>query len=255
MAAFIAKKVGGKITKGVFESHLAAFEPIDPLYEETVDARGKKKRVRRQLPPGLTPRDTKILQKVKKRAHYLDKGVSLCGFRVGWTFFIGLIPLLGDIIDILLNHNLVVKKAKQAELPDWLVHQMILNNTVSAGFGAIPFLGDIILGIWKANSRNAHLLEEFLALRGQQTPYIDPNYRPQQYQPQHPPAASSSSHPYPQQQQNQAPPPPPHLPPRPDGSHAPLQPGQQEPKKKGSWFDGLPGAGGTKKEGAGSGMV
>lgn len=38
---------------------------------------------------------------VKKRAHRLDKGMSLCGFRVGWTFFIGLIPLLGDIIDAL----------------------------------------------------------------------------------------------------------------------------------------------------------
>ena len=31
---------------------------------------------------------------------------------------------------------------------------------------AIPFVGDVILGIWKANSRNAALLEEFLRVRG-----------------------------------------------------------------------------------------
>jgi hypothetical protein len=70
-------------------------EPQDPLYEHTTDARGKKKRVRRQLPPGLSKRDRDILAKIKKRAHYLDKGINLCGLRVGWTFWIGLIPGAG----------------------------------------------------------------------------------------------------------------------------------------------------------------
>lgn len=42
----------------------------------------------RKDPEGLSKRDLKILQKVKKRAHTLDKGMNLCGLRVGWTFWI-----------------------------------------------------------------------------------------------------------------------------------------------------------------------
>lgn len=69
----------------------------------------------RALPPGLSKKDAKILRKVMRRAHYLDKGFHICGIRFGWTFLIGLIPLAGDITDALLNYHLVVKKAKQVD--------------------------------------------------------------------------------------------------------------------------------------------
>lgn len=45
--------------------------------------------MQRELPPGLSTRDAKILKSVKRRAHYLDKGFKLCGMRFGWTFIIG----------------------------------------------------------------------------------------------------------------------------------------------------------------------
>jgi hypothetical protein len=94
-----------------------------------------------------------VLKKLRSRAHYLDKGMNFCGFRVGWTFFIGLIPVLGDIIDALLNYNLVVKKArKELDLPDFLVAQMMFNNAVSAGVGLVPLVGDLILGVWKVSA-------------------------------------------------------------------------------------------------------
>jgi hypothetical protein len=44
---------------------------------------------------------------------------------------------------------------------------MLLNNTVSGLVGFIPFAGDLVLAQFKANSRNAALLEEFLRIRGQ----------------------------------------------------------------------------------------
>ena len=44
---------------------------------------------------------------------------------------------------------------------------MLLNNSISAGVGLIPFVGDIFLAQFKANSRNAALLEEFLRIRGE----------------------------------------------------------------------------------------
>ncbi|KAJ9098621.1 hypothetical protein QFC21_004268 [Naganishia friedmannii] len=162
----MAALLGKKAAKSVLAKHIAAIEPLDPLYETTIDSSGKSKRVRRKDPEGLSKRDLKVLQKVKRRAHRLDKGMNLCGLRVGWTFWIGIIPGAGDVVDAVLNYTLVVRPAKQAEIPDWLVKKMLANNGISAAVGFIPLVGDILLGVWKANSRNAHLLEEYLSIRG-----------------------------------------------------------------------------------------
>ena len=107
----------------------------------------------------------------------------MCGFRVGWTFFIGLVPGAGDVVDAALNYLLVFRPAKNGtELPAWVVREMLFNNAVSAGVGFIPLLGDIALATWKANWRNAKLLEEVLRVQGEEnlangisglTPYTD----------------------------------------------------------------------------------
>lgn len=34
---------------------------------------------------------------------------------------------------------------------------MLLNNAVSAGVGVVPLVGDLVVAVYKANSRNAHL--------------------------------------------------------------------------------------------------
>ncbi|KAJ9094131.1 hypothetical protein QFC19_008083 [Naganishia cerealis] len=82
------------------------------------------------------------------------------------SFSQGIIPGAGDVVDAILNYTLVVRPAKKAEIPDWLVKKMLANNGVSAAVGFIPLVGDVLLGVWKANSRNAHLLEEYLSIRG-----------------------------------------------------------------------------------------
>ena len=93
----------------------------------------------------------------------------MCGFRFGWTAIIGLIPGAGDIADALLNYCLVLRpSAKGANLPPWIVTKMWLNNGVSAGVGLVPIAGDMILAIYKANSRNAKLLEEYLRVLGEE---------------------------------------------------------------------------------------
>jgi hypothetical protein len=75
--------------KRLFEKHLEQYAPVDPMYEFYTDARGKQKRRRvrftlcygrnpnadtlqRDIPPGLSARDAKILKSVQRRAHYLD---------------------------------------------------------------------------------------------------------------------------------------------------------------------------------------
>lgn len=122
----------------------------------------------RALPPGLSARDAKILKSVQRRAHYLDKGFSIAGFRFGWTFIIGIIPVVGDLTDVALNYGLVVRKARQSDIPPWLLRHMLFNNAVSAGVGFVPVVGDLVLAVYKANSRNAILLEEFLRIRGEE---------------------------------------------------------------------------------------
>ena len=76
--------------------------------------------------------------------------------------------MVGDITDASLNYFLVVRKARGADLPQWLIRRMMLNNAVSLAVSFVPFVGDVILAIFKANSRNAALLEEFLRLRGEE---------------------------------------------------------------------------------------
>ncbi|KZT20456.1 hypothetical protein NEOLEDRAFT_868774 [Neolentinus lepideus HHB14362 ss-1] len=151
--------------KKLFQKHLEQYQPADPLYEYYTNDRGKQKRRKRATPPGLTHRDQRVLKSVQRRAHYLDKGFSVCGMRFGWTFLIGIVPGAGDVADAVLNYVLVVRKARQAEIPDWLLTRMLMNNAVSMGMGFVPIAGDVFLAAFKANSRNAALLEEFLRIR------------------------------------------------------------------------------------------
>lgn len=45
---------------------------------------------------------------------------------------------------------------------------MLFNNAISAAVGFVPIVGDVVLAAFKANSRNAALLEEFLRIRGEE---------------------------------------------------------------------------------------
>ena len=45
---------------------------------------------------------------------------------------------------------------------------MLVNNAISAGLGVVPVIGDVALATFKANSRNAALLEEYLRIRGEE---------------------------------------------------------------------------------------
>ncbi|WVQ86155.1 hypothetical protein IAT38_008323 [Cryptococcus sp. DSM 104549] len=168
--------IAGKVVNKVLKNKMSKSAPEDPHYVVTVDAKGRSKRHVRPLPPGLSKRDQRALRKIRKRAHYLDKGMNVCGFRVGWTFFIGIIPGLGDAVDAGLNYCLIVKPAKKLDIPSSLVSKMMFNNAISAGLGLVPVAGDIFLAAWKANSRNAHLLEAYLTIRGEEFLALQSNH-------------------------------------------------------------------------------
>lgn len=89
----------------------------------------------------------------------LSLGFSIFGFRFGWAAILGLIPIAGDVAAFLLSYMLVLRKIREVDkLPFVLQQRMTFNMTVSIGAGMIPLVGDIILAVYKANSRNAALL-------------------------------------------------------------------------------------------------
>ncbi|WFD25099.1 hypothetical protein MNAN1_000062 [Malassezia nana] len=118
MIGSIAKLLAGKHIENVahqFEPEVCVLISQQDPYYEFYEDHGRMKRRKRPMPPGLTKKEEKILRKIKKRAHHLDKGFRLCGVRFGWTFIIGLIPFAGDIADGLLSHYMIVKKAQQID--------------------------------------------------------------------------------------------------------------------------------------------
>ncbi|KAF9647897.1 hypothetical protein BDM02DRAFT_3116385 [Thelephora ganbajun] len=164
MTTYVINKAGLKL----FEQHLKRYEPAHPLYETYTDDNGRQKRRKRETPPGLSKRDARILKSVKKRAHRLDAGLNICGFRVGLTFFVGVIPGAGDALNAVLGYWLIVRKAQQADIPPWLYYRMVGNQAIATIIGFVPVIGDIGIAVFKTNSRNAALLEEYLRIRGEE---------------------------------------------------------------------------------------
>ncbi|KAK0385790.1 hypothetical protein NLU13_6967 [Sarocladium strictum] len=190
MASFVAKIVGKKI---LGETVKNKFGKEDPYFESVPATKldgngkpvGKVKKRRKALPPGISEHDGQILTKVKRRAYRLDLALfSFCGVRFGWGSAIGLIPAIGDVIDALLA-MLVLKTCRKVEggLPVGLQIQMVLNIAFDFVVGLIPFAGDVLDAVFKANTRNAILLEEHLREKGktnlkkagQPIPTIDPS--------------------------------------------------------------------------------
>lgn len=75
---------------------------------------------------------------------------------------------LGDIIDCLLAYW-IIRKADQIEggLPQKVKNKMYINVAADFAIGLVPVLGDIADALYKANSRNTWLLEEYLVKKAE----------------------------------------------------------------------------------------
>jgi len=126
------------------------------------------KKTKRALPPGLTPEEEKILTKAKRRACRVDLSLgNFCGTRFGWGAVIGLIPAIGDVLDLLLAFMVYRTCCSiEPELPSSVKSRMVLNMAIDFGIGLIPFIGDIADAVYKCNTKNVILLERVLRERG-----------------------------------------------------------------------------------------
>ncbi|KAF9417725.1 hypothetical protein BGZ94_009883 [Podila epigama] len=109
----------------------------------------------------LSERDARILEQVKRRAKVLDTGVDLGCTRIGLDPIIGLIPVAGDAVSLLMAMRLI-HTAQKANIPKELVYKMLFNVGLDFGLGLVPVVGDLFDFMYKANDKNAKLFEEFL---------------------------------------------------------------------------------------------
>ncbi|HVK12127.1 MAG TPA: DUF4112 domain-containing protein [Gemmataceae bacterium] len=114
-------------------------------------------------PAEAAPGPRPDVELVRKLAWLMDQAVEVPGtrFRVGVDALIGLLPGIGDLISTAIG-GYIVMVAARAGVPRPVIHRMLLNLGVDAILGAVPFAGDLFDAAWRANSRNARLLETAL---------------------------------------------------------------------------------------------
>jgi len=102
-----------------------------------------------------------ILKQVNTLAWLLDNSIHipLINYRIGLDPIIGLIPGFGDIAGLLVSAYIVVQ-AVRLGAPQAVLAQMLVNITVDALVGVVPFFGDLFDATFKSNGMNVQLLNE-----------------------------------------------------------------------------------------------
>ncbi|CCH44108.1 putative membrane protein [Wickerhamomyces ciferrii] len=128
----------------------------------------KKIKKPKPIPVGISSNDEAVMRKVLRRAYHLDMLFNIAGYRIGYTGLIGFIPVVGDIAGVLFS-LLLLKTARQVDggLPWDVQLKFLFNILVDFLVGLIPVVGDIVEVMYKANSRNALILEKHLQAKGE----------------------------------------------------------------------------------------
>ena len=103
-------------------------------------------------------------RKVRLLARAMDSAIRVpgTGIRLGLDSIVGLVPGAGDLVSSLMSGYIVLASARMG-VPPAVVTRMILNLGVDTLVGTVPLLGDLFDVGFKANIRNAALLDRHLA--------------------------------------------------------------------------------------------
>jgi hypothetical protein len=106
------------------------------------------------------------LAQVRWLARLMDDNFRVPGtpLRFGWDSVLGLFPGLGDVLTSAIS-LLIVHHAWQTGASKLTLARMLGNVGIDFVVGAIPLLGDLFDFAFKANRRNARLLEQHFARR------------------------------------------------------------------------------------------
>jgi Domain of unknown function (DUF4112) len=103
------------------------------------------------------------LAHLRTLSNFWDNALRIPGtkLRVGLDSVMGMLPLGGDIIGIVLSCYIIFH-AVRFQLPKEILLQMVANAIIDGAGGVIPVFGDLFDTVWKANTRNVDLLEAYL---------------------------------------------------------------------------------------------
>ena len=100
---------------------------------------------------------------VRTVARWLDEAIPIpfTKFRVGLDGILGLLfPGAGDAVTAVGAASLLIAALKQG-VPSVILVRMVLNIGIDALVGCLPFVGDAFDFVFKANSRNLALMEQY----------------------------------------------------------------------------------------------
>ena len=112
------------------------------------------------------------LAQVQWLARMMDDRFAVPGTRLrfGWESIIGVFPGLGDALTSIIS-LIIVHHAWQTGASRFTLARMLGNVAADFVIGAIPFVGDLFDFAFKANRRNARLLEQHLNARSNKAKY------------------------------------------------------------------------------------
>lgn len=113
--------------------------------------------------PQLRPPLREVRERLSRLAWLLDSSIPIpgTGFSIGLEALIGLFPVAGDLVGVLLS-SYILKEAAALGVPRSILARMAFNVALEGLVGMIPFAGDVFDAAYKANQRNVRLLDAYL---------------------------------------------------------------------------------------------
>lgn len=121
------------------------------------------------IEPYDADRTEQSLARLEALARLMDGAFTIPGttIRVGLDGLIGLLPVVGDVINGIVSSYLIWE-ARQLGASRWVIGRMMANTAVDTLFGAVPLIGDAFDVLFRANMKNMALLRRHLERRGTQ---------------------------------------------------------------------------------------
>lgn len=119
------------------------------------------KKVKKTIPAYIPEHDAEILASVRRRAYRLDMCLfNFLGIRFGWEAVIGIIPVAGDVIGVLMA-MMIFKKCCSIEggLSQSAKMKMLMYIAIDFAVGLVPFVGDLADAAFKCNTKMLRELE------------------------------------------------------------------------------------------------
>ena len=86
--------------------------------------------------------------------------IPVVNIRVGWDALLGLLPVGGDVLSLLLSLSML-RHARRLGAPKALQAQLVKNVLLDFVVGLLPVVGDVADVFLRANQRNVRLLERW----------------------------------------------------------------------------------------------